>query len=158
MSFANIVIGLLVLGWIISKQVPPQPLTSKTRLGLILAVVGLAETWNFTQHQHVTGADVALTTLSIAIGLGLAVVHARTIRVWAGDQGQVWQQGGWATALLLVAGLGQHLLVDSLVAPGFGSASLLLYFGIVIFAQRWVVLGHARARGLVPPTDAGIRS
>jgi hypothetical protein len=157
MSFANIVIGLLVLGWIISKQVTRQPLTTKTRLGLILAVVGLAETWDFTRNHHVTGADLALTALSIAIGLGLAVVRARTVRVWADDQGQIWQQGSWVTALLWVAGLGQHLLVDSLVAPGFGSASLLLYFGIVIFAQRWVVLGRARAHGLVPPAGADIR-
>jgi hypothetical protein len=38
-----------------------------------------------------------------------------------------------------------------------GPASLLLYFGIVIFAQRMVVAGRARARGLVPPAAAGAR-
>ena len=70
MSAANIVIGLLVLGWIVTKQVTRQPLTTKTRLGLILAVVGLTETWNFAQHTHLTGRDVALTALRMAATAG----------------------------------------------------------------------------------------
>jgi hypothetical protein len=48
-------------------------------------------------------------------------------------------------------------IVDSLVAPGLGAASLLLYFGIVIFAQRQVVLARARAHGRVPPVTASTR-
>ena len=156
-SVINIVVGLLVLGWIISGQVRRKPLTQKTRLGLILAVIGLAETWNFVQHNHVAGRDLALTALSIAIGLGLAVVRARTIRIWA-EAGNVWQQGTWVTALLWVVGLGQHLLLDAVGAPGLGSVSLLLYFGVIIYAQRLVVLGRARARGLVPPVSAAARS
>lgn len=148
-STGNIVIGLLVLAWLISSQLRRKPLSQKTRLGLILAVIGLVETWNFAQHTHLAGRDVALTGLSIVIGLGLAVARAWTVRVWAG-QGNVWQQGTWVTALLWVAGLGQHLLLDTLVVSGLGSASLLLYFGVVIFAQRLVVLSRARARGLVP--------
>jgi len=148
-STGNIVIGLLVLAWLISSQLRRKPLSQKTRLGLILAVIGLVETWNFARHTHLTGRDVALTGLSIVTGLGLAVARAWTVRVWAG-QGNVWQQGTWLTALLWVAGLGQHLLLDTLVVSGLGSASLLLYFGVVIFAQRLVVLSRARARGLVP--------
>lgn len=72
-------------------------------------------------------------------------------------QGNAWHQGTWVTALLWVARLGQHLLLDTLVAPGLGSASLLLYFGVVIFAQRLVVLGRARARGLVPGRPVPVR-
>jgi hypothetical protein len=155
-SVVNIVIGLLVLAWLISSQLRRKPLTAKTRLGLILAVVGLVETWNFAQHNHLNGRDVALTGLSIVIGLGLAVARAWTVRVWAG-QGNVWQQGTWVTALLWVAGLGQHLLLDTLVVSGLGSASLLLYFGVVIFAQRLVVLSRARARGLVPVSPVPVR-
>jgi hypothetical protein len=155
-SVTNIVIGLLVLAWLISGQLRKKPLTAKTRLGLILAVVGLVETWNFAKHTHLTGRDIGLTGVSIAIGLGLAVARARTVRVWA-DQGNVWQQGTWVTALLWVAGLGQHLLLDTLVVSGLGSASLLLYFGVVIFAQRLVVLSRARARGLVPDGPVPVR-
>ncbi len=155
-STGNIVIGLLVLAWLIAGQLRKKPLTAKTRLGLILAVVGLVETWNFAQHTHLTGRDVALTGLSIVIGLGLAVARAWTVRVWAG-QGNVWQQGTWVTALLWVAGLGQHLLLDTLVVSGLGSASLLLYFGVVIFAQRLVVLSRARARGLEPAGATAVR-
>lgn len=155
-SAVNIVIGLLVLAWLISSQLRRKPLSAKTRLGLILAVIGLVETWNFAQHTHLTGRDVALTASSIVIGLGLAVARAWTVRVWAG-QGNVWQQGTWVTALLWVAGLGQHLLLDTLVVSGLGSASLLLYFGVVIFAQRVVVLSRARARGLVPVGPVPVR-
>ncbi len=44
-----------------SSQLRRKQLTAKTRLGLILAAVGLYETWNFTNHTHVTGTDIALT-------------------------------------------------------------------------------------------------
>ncbi len=156
MSAANIIIGLLVLGWIVTKQVTRQPLTTKTRLSLILGLIGLAETWSFAQHTHLTGHDVALTALSMAVGVGLALVRARTVRVWA-DDASVWQQGTWVTAALWVAGIAQHLLIDSQVARGLGTASLLLYFGIVIFAQRVVIVARARTRGLVPQATAGSR-
>jgi hypothetical protein len=152
-SAVNIVIGLLVLAWLISGQLRRKPLNARTRLGLILAVTGLVETWNFLRHTHVTGGDLALTGLSIVIGAGLAAVRARTTRLWQ-EQGTVWQQGTWLTALLWIVGLGQHLLLDALAAPGLGPVSLLLYFGAIIFAQRLVVLGRARARGLVPAGPA----
>ena len=67
-STGNIVIGLLVLAWLIAGQLRKKPLTAKTRLGLILAVVGLVETWNFAQHTHLTDRDVALTGLSVRDG------------------------------------------------------------------------------------------
>ncbi len=72
-------------------------------------------------------------------------------------QGNVWQQGTWVTALLRVAGLGQHLLLGTLVVSGLGSASLPPYFGVVIFARRLVVLSRARARGLVPVGPVPVR-
>jgi hypothetical protein len=152
----SIVIGLLVLAWILYGQVRRKPLTAKSRLGLILAVVGLVETWNFAQHTHLTTKDVSLIVVSIAIGLGLATLRARTVRIWS-EGGTAWQQGTWVTALLWIVGLGQHLLVDFYVAKGLGDASLLLYFGIVIFAQRMVVIGRARAQGLLPSGSAGLR-
>ncbi len=152
-SAVNIVIGLLVLAWLISGQLRRKPVNANTRVGLVLAVIGLVETWNFLRHAHVADRDLALTGLSIATGIALAAVRARTIRIWQ-EQGEVWQQGTWLTALLWVAGLGQHLLLDEIAAPGLGSASLLLYFGVIIFAQRLVVLGRARGRGLVPAGPA----
>lgn len=155
-SAVNIVIGLLVLAWLISGQLRRKPLNAKTRLGLILAVIGLAETWNFLRHAHVADRDLALTGLSIVIGIALAAARARTIRIWQ-EQGEAWQQGTWLTALLWVAGLGQHLLLGEVAAPGLGSASLLLYFGVIIFAQRLVVQGRARGRGLVPAGPAARR-
>src|SRR6185437_13607299 len=79
-NVSNIAIGLLVLAYILYSQVRRKQLTAKTRLGIILAAVGLYETWNFTKVTHVTGKDIALTAVSIAIGLGLAVVRANTVR------------------------------------------------------------------------------
>jgi hypothetical protein len=147
-SGGNIVISLLVLAWILYGQVRRKQLQGKTTLGLILAAVGLIETGYFAQHTHLTSKDVSLTVVSIAIGLGLATLRARTVRIWS-EGGTAWQQGTWVTATLWIVGLGQHLLVDSFVAKGLGEASLLLYFGIVIFAQRLVVIGRARAQGLL---------
>jgi hypothetical protein len=152
-NLANYVIGALLLIWIIKGQVSRKPVNEKAVLGIVLTAIGLVETLSLIQHTPPRVVDLGLTVLSIVIGGVLAVIRAHTIRLWSegyGPQRVVWQQGNWLTALLWIVGIGQHLLLDAFVAPGLGSTSLLLYFGVIIFAQRQIVIMRARGRHLIP--------
>jgi len=152
-NLINYIVGAAVLLWITSRQVRKTPLNQKLVLGLVLLGVGALETITFIQKTPVKVLDLSLTVLSVLIGGVLAAVRAWTIRLWAegnGDKRVVWQQGNWLTAALWIVGIGQHLLLDAFVAPGLGSTSLLLYFGLIIYAQRHLVIVRARALHLIP--------
>lgn len=141
---SSIVITLGVLAWVISRQLSVRPLKERSRIGWVLLAIGVVETVQFAGSHSVDGTDLALLALSAAIGCVLALGRAFTVRLWSeGDT--VLRQGTVATAVLWLVGLGQHLLVETVVhAPGLAEASLLGYFGLVLLVQRAVLLDRAR--------------
>ncbi|MCU1687432.1 MAG: hypothetical protein JWQ81_8171 [Amycolatopsis sp.] len=152
-NLVNYGVGTLVLIWIIREQVRRKPVNQKRVLGIVLSVIGLLETLSFIQHTPVKALDLGLTVLSLVVGSVLAVIRAHTIRIWSegyGGQRVVLQQGNWLTALLWIVGIGQHLVLDAVATPELGSSTLLLYFGLIIVAQRRIVLMRATARHLIP--------
>jgi hypothetical protein len=103
----------------------------------------------FLSKNHLDVGDVVLLVLSLAIGCGLAVVRALwTVRLWVQD-GRTMRQGNVLTAVLWVVSLGQHLAIDKLILPGAASATILVYFGIVLLVQREVLLVRARRSGVL---------
>lgn len=140
----------MVLFLVLRKQLTARPLQDKSRLGLVLVIVGALETFSFASKQHLASRDLTLVVVSLGIGLGLAAVRAYTIRLWNQD-GQTYQRGNVLTAALWIGSLAQHVAIDALVKHGLGSVSILLYFGIVIFAQQQVLQARARSRAEVDP-------
>jgi hypothetical protein len=142
-------VGALVLARVLARQLRARPVADDARLGVIVATVGLVETAAFARNVGLRPADLAVTTASLAIGGLLAVARARTLRLWRvrqpGEPSQVWQRGRALTVALWLAGLAQHLLLDSLTAPGLGIATLPLYLGISIGVQRYAVRRRAGA-------------
>jgi hypothetical protein len=151
-SITNIVIGLVVLAFILYRQLQPRPVRDNMRLPLILGVIGVVELVRYLQHRpHGTEVIVALAG-SLAIAAVFGAIRAATVRVWV-DGGQAWRQGNWLTALLWVVSLAAHLGYDYIVdrkagQSGLGSASLLLYFGVTFTIQR--VILQARAQRISP--------
>jgi len=144
----NLVIAAVVLFLIVRRTLSKRPLKEKVLIGLILAGIGLLETLDYVLDNGATVGDLLIAIGSMIIGVIIAIIRAHTVRIWReGDV--VLTQGSWITAALWVVGLGQHLLLDLLIAPKLGSISLLLYFGLMILAQRWFVRERARAKGLI---------
>ena len=154
-SVTGLLIGLVVLGYILFRQLQPNPVRTKLTLPLVLAIVGVFElTGYLKQHGHAHNATIfAALAGSLVLAIVFAVIRALTVRIWLKD-GQPWRQGNWLTALLWIASLGVHLGYDYLVdgksgsRAGLGNASLTLYFAVTYTVQRLII--QARANTLSP--------
>jgi hypothetical protein len=148
----NLLIALAVLVLILVRQLRTQPVRGRSRLALILGVIGVIQTYQFIGKHSLDVSDLSWLVVSLVVGLALAVVRSYTVKIWVAG-GVVLRRGTWLTAVLWLAAVAQHLLIDQFVSPGFGNASLLVYFGLMIGAQHLVLT--ARARPLESATKVG---
>jgi hypothetical protein len=170
----SIVIDLVALIWLLSRQIRARPLNESYKIPLILAVVGLVEFGAFLlgggqqlaaflkgHRPFITIPDAKTILAAVAGSLVLAVVsgaiRAPTIRLWWQD-GQYWRQGNWVTLILWIGSLGAHLGYDALIAhstgkAAVGDATMLLFFAVSLTAQR-VILTARASRQLRPPVDS----
>ncbi len=148
---SNVLIGIVVLGWILARQLSVRPVGERMTLSWILLAAGVIETSGYLQQHGASGVDLALLIGSAAIGGLLAIARAHTMRVWVTATGAV-RQGTVVTAALWVVGIGQHLLLDAFVHDrALGSVSLMAYFGLTLLVQHLVLM--VRAQRLQPVSD-----
>ncbi|MEU7638933.1 MULTISPECIES: hypothetical protein [unclassified Streptomyces] len=146
-TVTNLTVTVVVLGWLLSRQLVERPLRERSPVGLVLIVIGGLETgWYVTAHP-LSLRDGVLAAVSLAVGVALAAVRAYTVRLSVrGDR--VVRKGTPLTAALWVAGLGQHFLISAAIAAGIGEVSVLFYFGVVLLAQQRVLVARAATAGL----------
>jgi hypothetical protein len=150
-SAASLAIGILVLGFLISRQLMTRRLRENYRVFAILAVIGLVEFVNYL-HGRAVASDTRIT-LAVAGSLILAavmgVLRALTVRVWRDGGGQLLIRGSWLTGILWAIAVGAHLGYDYLVVGGgkngtaLGNATILLYLCASLGVQRFVLLSRA---------------
>lgn len=139
----DLVIGLVVLGLLIFRQLQSRPVRGNQRLLLVLLVVGVIEMSSGLQRVHVGPATVAALAGSLVLAATFGALRAFTVRIWMQD-GQPWVRGGLLTAALWVVALAAHLGYDFLVGQDktmaqLGTATLLLYLVASLGVQRLVV-------------------
>lgn len=139
----NVLIAVLVVGLVLYRQMTPRPVGASARLPLILLIIGGVQTVQHFQHGVSSVADVALVAASMLIGVGLAAARVHTVQLHRDESGQVWRTGTWATLVLWLVAIGQHVTIHVMVDPGLASASLLLYFGAVLLVQNLLVARRA---------------
>jgi hypothetical protein len=160
----SIIIDLVALAWLLTRQVRARPLSESYIIPLILAVVGLLEFGAYLMgggqqfasflkgHRAFITIPDGKTVLAAAAGsLILAVVtgaiRAPTVRLWRQD-GQYWRKGTWVTLTLWIVSLGAHLGYDALIAhstgkAAIGDATVLLFFAVSLTAQRVILTARA---------------
>lgn len=160
----SIVVDLVALAWLLTRQIRARPLSESFRMPLILAIVGLAEFGAFLMggsqqlasflkgHRSFAAIPDGKTVLAAAAGslilaLLTGAIRAPTVRLWWQD-GQYWRKGTWATLTLWIVSLGAHLGYDALVARGtgkaaMGDATMLLFFAVSLTAQRVILTARA---------------
>jgi hypothetical protein len=153
-----LVIGVAVLGLLVYRNLVARPVRqANQRLYLILGIIGIVETVEYMQKNHV---DATVATAALAGSLVLAAVfgaiRAFTVRVWMKD-GQPWSQGNVVTAVLWVIALGAHLGYDALIGHDkgvgdIGSATVLLYLVVSLAVQRFIIVARAAK---LDPVGAG---
>lgn len=139
----DLVVGLVVLGLLVFRQLQSRPVRTSQRLLLILLVIGLIETSYGLQEVHSGPATVAALAGSLVLAAVFGALRAFTVRIWMQD-GQPWVKGGLLTAALWAAALATHLGYDYLVGQDtskaqLGTASVLLYLAASLGVQRLVV-------------------
>jgi hypothetical protein len=155
---ANLVIGILVLGLVIYRQVVPRPVKSSMRIPLILAVIGAVQAYQFLKGQHIDATIVGELAGSLVLAAVFGLARAATVRL-SFRQGQWWSQGNWLTGILWVVSLAAHLGFDALVSgqhghESLGEATILLYLAVTYAVQRLVV--QARCQRLAIPAQPDV--
>ncbi|MFI5605624.1 hypothetical protein [Amycolatopsis sp. NPDC051903] len=145
----NILIGLVVLAWLLSRQVQKRLVREdrKPTVLLVLAVLGVIQLASFFNGAAPTTTIVLLLVASLVIAAIFGVIRAYTVRLWRTD-GQLWRQGTWLTIVLWLVAIGLHIGLDLLIdhngaAKGLSGASIMLYLAVSLGAQRLVVQSRA---------------
>jgi hypothetical protein len=160
-NITNLIIGVLVLAWVLSRQLMTRRLSESYRLALILAVIGIVEFVNFLGgHPHDDGGISAAVIGSLVLAAAFGAIRALTVSVWRED-GQLLRKGTWLTGVLWILSLAAHLGYDDLVAGhvtgknggNVGDATVLLYLVVTLTIQRFVLLNRVarqEAAGTLP--------
>lgn len=150
MNITNILLAILIVGFILSRQLREHPIREDrgNRTYLILGLIGLIEVGGYVQKIHLNPAAYIIFAASLVIGAGLAALRATNMHLWR-DDGKLVSQGNWLTIVLWVVGIGIHLGSDFILghyspsAGSLGSESILLYIAISFGVQRTVLLRRA---------------
>src|ERR1700749_408049 len=96
-NVTNLVIGILVLALLLSRQLMTRRLSESYRLPVILAVIGIAQFIEFLNgHVHNVGGIIAAVAGSLVLAAAFGATRVPTVRVWR-DNGQLLRRGSWLT-------------------------------------------------------------
>ena len=161
MSFFSYALGALILVLVLLRQVRVRPVRRvfQPRLALVVGVIGLFEMFAYADNHHVSSSAWLWVLGTLVVGaLGLGVLRGVSMRVWTGN-GWVLQQGTAITMALWLVSLLVHFAGDAeqshVGAAGLEGASFLLYLGVTLCVQNYVVYRRALPRWAELGPDAG---
>jgi hypothetical protein len=149
MSFFTYALGAIILILVLLRQVRirPVPRVFQPRLPLVLGVIGLFEMFAYAGDHHVAASAWGWVVGTLVIGaVGLGALRGLSMRVWATDnwvlrQGNALTMGLWLVSLLVhFAG---DAGTDHAGAAGLQASSFLLYLGLTLSVQYYVVFRRA---------------
>ena len=167
-ALTNLIIGVVVLAFFVSRQLTVRRLRENYRLMIILAIIGVVEFVDFLNgHPHNDSRIIAAVVGSLVLAAVLGAARAPTVRVWRGQDGQLLRKGTWLTAVLWVVAFAAHLGYDYLVAGhvtgknggNVGNATIVLYLVVSLTVQQYIMLARASrqdAAGQIPASEPKI--
>jgi hypothetical protein len=148
----SLVIGVLLLAFLLYRQLAVRRLRETYRIVVIFAIIGAVELSRYLSASgtHIGGKVAAALVGSAILAAVMGVLRALTVRIWRGEGNQLFRQGTWLTGLLWVVAVAAHLGLDALVAGGsggsggsIGDATLALYMAVSLGIQQLVLLRRA---------------
>jgi hypothetical protein len=157
----SFLVGVPVLIFVLLGQsrAMPVPRVYRPRLPLVVGVIGLFSMASYAGDHHVTAAAWAWVLGTLAVGaVGLGALRGLSMRVWPSN-GWVMRLGTGLTMALWLATL-LALFVgdaggDNSGATGLVGASFLVYLGLTLALQSYVVSRRARPLWEQLGPDAG---
>jgi hypothetical protein len=158
MTFANALIYLALIVYILAKRVQGRPIGTPKQLfalPVIVTVIGYSE----VSHATIKPVEIAVTVAGVAISLGLGLLRGRADKLSVRD-GTAFVQWGAASLALFFGNLAAKLVLDlgGTAASGTASAaesSLVLCFGLTLLAEA-VVLWLRSGSLALPPAGRDI--
>jgi len=139
--------GVLVLILVLLGQVRIRPVRRVFRatLPIFLGVIGLFQLSAYAGDHHIAASGWGWVLGSLLIGaVGLGALRGLTTRIWPSHQWVV-REGTPLTMALWLVSIVSHFAVDAVSgARGLESASFLLYLGLTIGVQNYVVYRRAQ--------------
>ncbi len=161
MSFFSYALGAVILILVLLRQVRvrPVPRVFQPRLPVVIGVIGLFEMLSYAGDHHVSSSAWLWVVGTLAIGaIGLGILRGLSMRVWSTDN-WVLRQGNAVTMSLWLVSLLVHFVGDTgqshAGAAGLEGASFLLYLGVTLCAQYYVVYRRALPHWAKLGPDAG---
>ena len=149
MSFFSYALGAVILILVLLRQVRvrPVPRVFQPRLPLVIGIIGLFEMFSYADNHHISSSAWLWVLGTLVVGaLGLGVLRGLSVRVWSGN-GWVLRQGNAITMALWLLSLLVHFAGDTgqshAGAAGLEGASFLLYLGVTLCVQNYVVYRRA---------------
>ncbi|HEY1918746.1 MAG TPA: hypothetical protein VGH27_24505 [Streptosporangiaceae bacterium] len=145
MSTSSLVLGILVLCFVIYRQMNARPVRGDFRIPLVLGVIGVIQLADFLRQHHTSTNLITLGLLgSLVLAAVFGAARAMTTKVWMRN-GQPWRQGNVLTAVLWAVGLGAHLGFDYLVYKhsSLGEVTIFLYLAVSFAVQRVILQARA---------------
>ena len=104
-----LVIAVVVLIWVVARQLQARPLVVKTLFAVpaIMALLGLLLLARGARSGHgLTSADMAWLGADLGLAAVSGVLRAPTVRLFQHD-GSIWRQGGPLTIALWAVSVGR---------------------------------------------------
>ncbi|HWD55389.1 MAG TPA: hypothetical protein VG346_09710 [Acidimicrobiales bacterium] len=139
------VIGVVLLIFVLLRQirVVPVPRAYVPRLPVVLGVIGLFTMASYAGDHHITAGAWAWVLGTLVVGaIGLGALRGLSMRVWESN-GWVVRQGNVMTMALWLVSLLVHFGGEA-GGTGFVGSSFLLYLGLTLAVQRYVVFKRAQ--------------
>jgi hypothetical protein len=159
MTVANILIYVVLIGYILFKRVQGQPVKAGRSLfvlPVLLVVLGIGDV---TQGATVKPLEITLTVIGATIAFGLGLLRGRADKL-SDRNGYRFVQWGAASLILFAGNIAAKLMLDliGLAAGSSGSVvgkSLLLTFGLTLLGEAIVIwIRTGGATGLLNPPAA----
>ncbi|HEY4376565.1 MAG TPA: hypothetical protein VGM93_05380 [Acidimicrobiales bacterium] len=161
MSFFSYALGAVILILVLLRQVRVRPVRRvfQPRLPVVIGVIGLFGLLSYAGDHHVSSSAWLWVVGTLIIGgVGLGVLRGLSMRVWTGN-GWVLRQGNAVTMALWLVSLLVHFVGDNAQshagAAGLEGASFLLYLGVTLAVQGYVVNRRALPLWAQLGPDAG---
>ncbi|MDR0199084.1 MAG: hypothetical protein LBI43_00730 [Streptococcaceae bacterium] len=137
-NYAPAILGILIIIWVISRQLRPSMVTAKMRIYYILMIIGGVEILQYVQKSGLR-VSFALQFLIYSLILPplFGWLRVLTYNYWVSDKQQVMRKGNLLTALLWIIYMGGHIALDHFTkAPG--NLFLLFDIGFSLLVQRYL--------------------
>ncbi|MFF1481729.1 DUF1453 domain-containing protein [Streptomyces sp. NPDC058301] len=148
-ALVNVLVAVVVVALIVSRQVRPQRLADAKRWWLVPAVLvylAIREKGLVDPDHHL--ASALLLGTEIATGLLMGAAWGWTSKLWTGADGSVWTKGTRATAAVWAVGIAVRAGlagIGALAGIRMGTGALLLGLAASLLVRSGILVWRAQS-------------